>query len=358
MRAAVCREFREPLSVEEVELSAPLEDEVSVDLAYCAVCHSDVTSVDGGWGGRLPAVYGHEASGTVSELGAGVEGISLGDRVVVTLLRSCGSCAYCRRDEPVFCNGSFARTTSALTASDGTAIRAGLRCGAFAESVVVHRSQVAVVNDGVPLDAAALLACGVLTGTGAALRTAAVAAGSSVVVVGIGGVGVNVVQGARLRGAGRIIAIDLSREKLELATRFGATHTIEGGNDGLVAAVAELTDGIGADYAFCSVGATAVMAETVSLCRRGGTAVMVGIPPNDSVLSLDAVALPDSGLRLLGSKMGASRLEPDLAELCECYLAGSLLLDELISKRRPLEEVNEALEDVRTGSVLRTVIEL
>lgn len=358
MRAAVCRSFGASLSVEEVELGPPLEGEVRVDVAYCAVCHSDVTSVEGGWGGRLPAVYGHEASGVVTGTGAGVGDLAVGDRVVVTLLRSCGRCAYCTRGEPVFCSGSFERSSSALTGAGGEPIRAGLRCGAFAEEVVVHRSQVARIPAEVPLDSAALLACGVLTGTGAAIRTAAVAAGSSVVVVGIGGVGVNVVQGARLRGAERIIAVDLSPEKLELAQAFGATHTLLAGNGSLRDDVAELCDGVGADYAFCSVGSSSVMADTVSLCRRGGTAVMVGIPPNDAVLSLDAVALPDSGLRVVGSKMGGSHLAPDLEELCERYLDGSLLLDELISKRRPLEGINEALEDVRAGSVLRTVIEL
>lgn len=357
MRAAVCREFGRPLVVEDVEIDAPGPGEVLVDVAACAICHSDVTFIDGDWGGELPAVYGHEAAGTIAETGPGVTGLSPGDKAVVSLIRSCGSCFYCRRGEPAFCTGTFGRDRrSPLTDGSGAEVGYGLQTAAFAEQVVVHESQIARVPADMALDSASLLACGVITGVGAILNTAKVEPGSSVVVIGIGGVGVNALQGARLAGAERIIAVDVVDEKLHLARRFGATETLDGRRADLADAVRELTAQRGADYVVASVGAAPVMERAVSLCRRGGTAVLVGIPPIGATMTLDAIAVPDDGLRILGSKMGAAVLEDDVAKMVGYYREGSLLLDELISSRRPLEEINDAIDEVRTGSALRSVI--
>lgn len=357
MRAAVCRQFGSPLVVEDVELEAPGPGEVRVEVAACAICHSDLTFIDGGWGGDLPAIYGHEAAGTITEIGPEVTGLAPGDRVVVSLIRSCGSCFYCRRGEPTFCTGTFERDRrSPLRDQNGAEVGYGLHTAAFAEQVVVHNSQVAPIPDDLALDSASLLACGVITGVGAVLNTAKVEPGSSVVVIGIGGVGVNALQGARLAGAERIIAVDVLDEKLDLARRFGATDTVHSGQVDLAEEVFDLTEKRGADYVVVSIGAAAVMEQAVSLCRRGGTAVLVGIPRSGVTLTLDAVAVPDGGLRILGSKMGAARLRDDVAKMVDCYRDGSLLLDELISSRRPLGEVNDAIDEARTGSALRSVI--
>lgn len=359
MRAAVCRGFGEPLAVEELELAAPGPDEVRVDIAACAVCHSDVTFADGAWGGTLPAVYGHEAAGRVSEVGPGVTAVAPGDPVVVTLIRSCGRCWACRRGDPVLCAATFPLDErSPLTDAAGAPVGHGLRTAAFAEQVVVHVSQLAAVPKELPLDAASLLACGVITGAGAVLNTARVEPGSTVVVIGIGGVGVNAVQGARIAGAERIVAVDLVEEKLALAGRFGATDTVAAGSTDVAEAVRELTDGRGADYVFASVGAGPVMEQAVGLCRRGGTAVMVGIPGNGVRLDLDGIAIPNDGLRILGSKMGSARLAEDIPRMLGHWERGELLLEELISSRHPLEGINDAFDEVRRGGALRSVVVL
>ncbi len=356
MRAAVCREAGGPMSIEQVEIAAPGPGEVKVDIAACAVCHSDLTFADGAWGGALPAVYGHEAAGRVSELGDGVEGLSRGEPVVVTLVRSCGKCWYCRRGEPVFCSTTFALDeASPLRDASGERVVQGLRTAAFAEQVVVHASQVAPLPAELPLDAASLLACGVITGVGAVLNTARVEPGSTVVVIGIGGVGINAVQGARIARAERIVAVDLVPEKLELARRFGATDTLSGSSD-VALAVRELTGGRGADYVFASVGAAPVMEQAVALCRRGGTAVLVGIPGNGTRLDLDGIALPNDGLRVLGSKMGSARIGEDIPRMIGHWSRGELLLEELISSRHRLEGIDDAFAEVRRGEALRSVI--
>lgn len=360
MRAAVCRSFDAPLVVEDLELAAPGPEEVEVDVVACAVCHSDVTFASGAWGGQLPAVYGHEAAGRVRAVGPGVTAVAPGDPVVVALIRSCGACPSCRRGEPVFCTATFPLDErSPLTDAAGGPVGHGLRTAAFAERAVVHASQVVPVPAELPLDAASLLACGVITGAGAVLNTAGVEAGSTVVVIGVGGVGINAVQGARIAGAERVVAVDLVPEKLALAGRFGATDTVAAGAAGaadVVDAVRELTGGAGADYVFASVGAAPVMEQAVALCRRGGTAVLVGIPAAGARLALDAVAIPNDGLRVLGSKMGAARLAEDIPRMLGHWSRGELLLEELISSRHPLEGINDAFDEVRAGGALRTVI--
>ncbi len=357
MKAAVCRSFGAPLRIEQVDLDRPGPGEIRIDVAACAICHSDVTFLDGSWGGALPAIYGHEAAGTISAVGAGVKGLAVGDHVIATLIRSCGSCFYCRRGLPTFCVGAFLRdAASLLVDSDGVAITAGMHTGAFAEQVVVHASQVARIPADMPLESASLLSCGVITGVGAVRNTAQVAPGSTVVVIGIGGVGVNAVQGARLAGAEHVVAIDLLDAKLALAREFGATHTLRADDPDLAAAVRALTDQRGADYVFAAVGAPSVMEQAVSLCRPGGTAVLVGIPGSGATMTLDAVTVPNDGLHILGSKMGQTLLATDIPRLISEYENGTLLLDELISGRWGLERINEAVDEVRTGSPLRHVI--
>ncbi len=357
MKAAVCREHGKPLVIENLALDEPKTGEVRVKIAACAICHSDIIYMDGGWGGELPAVYGHEASGIVERVGPGVSLVKPGDHVVVTLIRSCGHCFFCAQGDPHICETRFPLDfSSPLHGDGGEKIVHGLRTGAFAEQVVVDASQVVVIPDSVPLDSASLLACGVITGLGAVVNTAKVAPGSSVVVVGTGGVGLNSVQGAALAGAKSIVALDLADGKLEAARSFGATHTINTANENALGKIQSLTGGRGADYVFVTVGSTAAIEQSVDFARRGGTICIVGMPPSGAMAAFEAVNIADSGKKLIGSKMGSTRLQIDMPGLVDLYQQGRLKLDELISERYPLEEINAAIDSVRRGDALRNVI--
>jgi Zn-dependent alcohol dehydrogenase len=358
VKAAVCYDFGRPLVVEELDIDPPQVGEIKVDVAACAICHSDIYSVRGEWGGEPPIVAGHEVAGTVSELGAGVTAVRPGERVVVSLLRSCGSCFFCSIGRPYNCEGEFAlRRETRLHAKDGTPVAQGVYTGGFAEQVVVDQSQVVKIpSEEIPFDSASLLACGVATGVGAVTNTADVAFGSSVVVVGIGGVGINCVQGAALSGAATIIAVDILDSKLDAARRFGATHTINAREQEPGPAVLELTGGRGADYAFAATGSSKVISQILDMVRKGGVAVVVGMPPNEDVeFTINAHTLTwDRTLK--GSFMGSTCLAVDVPRLAELYLRGRLKLDELITGRYPLERINEAIESVERGEALRNVI--
>ena len=222
MRAAVCRAFGEPLVIEDLRLDPIEPHQVRVEVAACAICHSDIHYADGSWGGALPAVYGHEAAGTVAEIGDEVRHVAVGDRVAISLIRACGACAQCRRGYEVFCEAGLGPTAARLRTSGDEPVAAGLRCGAFAEEVTVHRSQVVPIPGELDWPAAALLGCGVITGVGAVVNTSTVDETSTVLVVGAGGVGLNAVQAAALVGAPVIVAVDTVDSKLGDARRFGA----------------------------------------------------------------------------------------------------------------------------------------
>ncbi len=357
MKAAVCREFGKPLAIEELDLAEPRAGEVKVKLAACAICHSDLLFMAGAWGGGLPAVAGHEAAGIVEEVGVGVAGVGPGDHVVVTLVRSCGHCPFCARGERQLCETRLPLDLrSPLSAGDGAPIRQGLRTAAFAEKVVVDASQVALIPREVPLDSACLLACGVITGVGAVLNTAAIRPGSHVATIGTGGVGLNCVQGAALGGARTNIAIDLSNRKLAAARTFGASHAINPGQEDVRAVVRSLTDGRGADYVFVAAGSAAAIEQGARLLCRGGTLVVVGMTADGVQIHFEAVDIADNALRILGSKMGSVRMPFDVQMLADWYLKGRLKLDELISGRYPLEEINEAIASAAGGDALRNVI--
>lgn len=357
MKAAVCRGFGQPLVIEDVALAAPGPGEVQVKVAACAICHSDILFCEGAWGGVLPAVYGHEAAGIVEAVGTGVSNVRLGDRVLVTLIRSCGRCHYCAQGDPVRCEASFALDArSPLSGADGRPITQGMRTGAFAEAVTVDASQLARLDVDVPLDSAALLSCGVITGFGAVVNTADFRAGSSAVVIGTGGVGLNAVQGAAVAGAVSVIALDVSDTKLDAARRFGATHSVNVGRSDARPIVLGLTSGRGADYVFVTVGAKSAIEQGFRLLRKGGALVIVGMTPDDVMIEFDACTLAGAEQRILGSKMGSTRLAMDIPRYIALYRQGRLKLDELISGRYPLERINDAIADVRRGDVLRNVI--
>ena len=356
-RAAVCRSFGAPLTLEEIELAEPAQGEIRVAIKACAICHSDIFYLDGAWGGELPAVYGHEAAGVVEAVGPGVTRVKVGDRVVATLIRACGGCASCAGGAPVFCEEVFPLDRrSPITGKDGESIVHGMRIGAFAEHVVVDQSQVAAVPQGVPFDVASLIACGVLTGFGAVVNTAEVGAGKSVVVIGCGGVGLNSVQGARVVGATPIIAIDVADGKLAAAKAFGATHTINARTDDVAARVAEFTGGAKADFVFVTVGVGGAAEQAISLMRRNGATVLVGMPPSGVRASFDPGWIAADGQRIIGSKMGSARLAVDVPKIVELYAQGRLKLDELITERFAFENINDAIASSRAGAALRNVV--
>ena len=355
--AAVCREFGAPLVIEQVELAEPSAGEVRVSVKACAICHSDIMYIDGHWGGDLPAVFGHEAAGVVEFVGQDVEGIEVGDHVVVTLIRSCGECRYCEQERNVLCEKTFPLDQqSPLADSTGTTLQHGLRTGAFAEQVVVDQSQVCVIPPDIDTAAASLLACGVITGLGAVQNTAQLPAGSSVVVIGCGGVGLNSIQGAQLSGASQVIAVDIEQSKLEAAKQFGATDVINSGKVDAVDAVRSMTGGRGADYVFVAVGAKPVIDQSMSYLASGGTMVMVGMPATGVFGEYDPGDLAARSQRILGSKMGSSRVRVDIPRLVDSYRGGELKLDELISGRFPLADINEAIAGVKDGTALRNVV--
>ena len=355
IKAAICHEFGKPLAIEEVSLAAPGPGEITVDLKACAICHSDISYADGAWGGPLPAVYGHEAAGVVSRAGLGVEGLAVGDHVVVTLIRSCGHCHYCGRGSRVMCEEVFPLDQKGpITGPDGRAYEQSMRTGAFAEKVVVHHSQAVVVPKELDFASASLLACGVITGFGAVVNTARVRPGQTVAVIGCGGVGLNSVQGAALAGASLVAAIDLSDDKLRAASRFGATHGFSPAD--APSEVMALTENRGVDFVFVTVGAKAAFDGAFSLLTKNGAVVIVGMPPTGVFASYDPGTMAAWNQKILGSKMGETDIARDIPRLVEHYRAGRLKLDELVSGRYPLEGINDAIASVKAGKALRNVI--
>lgn len=357
VKAAVCRAFGAPLSIEEISVADPGPGQVKVDVEACAICHSDIHFIDGAWGGRLPAIYGHEAAGRVSAVGEGVDNVAVGDRVVVSLIRSCGECPGCQKGMPVTCTGRFSiDETRPLVGPDGETFVHGLKTGTFAEAAIVDHSQVVTIPDDIPVTSAALLGCGVITGFGAVTNTARMEAGSDVAVIGCGGVGLNAVQGAAIAGAAQVIAIDIADDKLAAARAFGATAGVAVGADDVADQVRALTGGAGVDYVFVTVGAKPAIEQAFSLVAPGGAVVLVGMTASGVMVEIDATDIAGNSQRVLGSKMGAGRLPVDIPLLVSLYQSGRLKLDELVSKTYPIEEINEAIDAVKRGEARRNVI--
>ena len=353
IKAAVSRAFQEPMTIEDLNLAPPGPGEVEVTLKACAVCHSDIAYADGAWGGKMPAVYGHEAAGIVSDLGPGTTGLNLGDRVIVTLIKSCGGCPSCGAGLPAICGESLPATP--LTTAEGDPVFRAMYCGAFAERTVVHQSQLAAIPDDMPFDVASLLSCGVITGVGSVVNAAKLRPGEDAVVIGAGGVGLNAIQGARIAGASRIVAVDLSAEKLDDAMEFGATDGVLASEGDPVARVKELL-GKPADAVFVTVGATPVFNVAPDYLGPGGRVVLVGIPPSGTPATYAPDVLSSAGQSLIGTKMGNTVLSRDIPWLTQLYGQGRLKLNELISGRWSLEQINEAIADTKTGTARRNVI--
>ncbi|HCG00730.1 MAG TPA: zinc-binding dehydrogenase [Chloroflexi bacterium] len=358
MKAAVCYAFDRPLSVEEVRILPPQRGEVMVKLAATAICHSDIHFLSGARDVPAPMVVGHEAAGVVHEVGEGVTLVNQGRRVVVSLLRSCGRCEFCIAGETFLCDFPFAlNTESRLRNSSGEPLPdRGMNVSAFAEYAIVDQSQLVPLPDDVQFDRACLLACGVITGVGAIVNTANTRPGQSVVVVGTGGVGLNAIQGALIAGANPIIAVDVLAEKLSSAIEFGATHTVQLGRDDVPGAVRGVTGGKGAHVVAITTGVPEAVSLGIELVRPGGSLVLVGLPSPHATVPFQIRSFVNSGARILGSPMGSTRLREDVPWLVDLYRAGRLKLDELITGRYPLDQINEAIASTQRGEALRNVI--
>ena len=363
MQAAVFREPGQPVEVCDVELEPPQAGEALVRIAACGVCASDLHVVDGDLPEPVPLVLGHEASGVVVDTGPGVERVGEGDHVVLALVPSCGECEACLRGRPNFCElgGRMAATGTLADGSSRLSLRGETlhhfnSVSSFAEYAVVPESAAVPIRRDVPLDVAALFGCAVLTGWGAVTRTAAVQEGASVAVWGCGGVGLSTVQAARLAGAQPIVAVDVRPEKLELAERLGATATVRARPTADTARrVRHLAGGAGVDYAFEAIGREETIREAWNAVRPGGTAVVIGLPPKGSTLTIDAWGLINEKT-LKGCYLGSVRLDEDVRRLVDLYAAGELRLDELVSDRIALAELPQAFDRLRAGDALRQLV--
>ena len=332
IKAAVAYEFGTPLTIEDIHLRAPQGSEVEVTLDAVAICHSDISFADGGWGGSLPAVFGHEAAGRVSAIGPHVRGLAAGDSVIVTVIRACGSCLSCAGGKPTVCETPYDGTKGPLSLPDGSPVNQAMASGAFAEKVVVEQAQVVKISADIPKESAALIACGVITGVGAVVNAAGLRAGQDVVVIGAGGVGLNAIQGARIAGARRIVAVDMSEEKLEIAKEFGATDGVLG-SDAKPWRAAQKAMGRGADAVIVTVGAIPAYNQAPRYLAMGGKVIMVGMPHSGAMSSYEPVMLAATGQGMVGSKMGDVVIQRDIPWMVDLYLQGRLKLDVLISGR-------------------------
>jgi S-(hydroxymethyl)glutathione dehydrogenase/alcohol dehydrogenase len=363
IRAAVLHEPRRPLVIEEVELAPPRDDEVLVRVAAAGVCHSDVRLADGELGdGRWPMVMGHEGAGVVEEVGSTVTHVTPGDHVGLCIVPACRACQECRAGRFHLCvpagehgpHGVLMDGTSRLSLLDDTPLQHALMTSCFAERTVVPAAGAVPVPFDLPLWQASLLGCGVVTAFGAVRNVARVAPGESAVVVGCGGVGLQVIAALHLAGADPIVAVDLDPAKLELAMGRGATHGVESGSASTAARVAKLT-GRGADHAFEVVGRPETMRLAWDCVRPGGTAVVVGLAPKGIDVTLPAIEfLSDKGIR--GSYYGSGDAAADIPRLAELALAGDLDLAGVVSAVEPLDAVNDALDRLRDGEGARTVL--
>jgi S-(hydroxymethyl)glutathione dehydrogenase/alcohol dehydrogenase len=357
MKAAVCYEFKKPLVIEDVTLREPGKGEVKIRVAATAICHSDVHDCKGEMPGGTGFIPGHEVAGHIDKVGEGVTGVKKGDPVVVSLLASCGRCYYCVTGMPHLCLHRFDPPQEPRVRNKkGQPLELKGNTGGFAEYVVVDESQVVVVPKDMPMDRAALLACGVITGFGGVVNRAEVQPFQSVVVMGAGGVGINAIQGAAYTGAYPIIAVDVLENKLKMARQFGATHTVNAKSEKAVEEVTQLTNGRGAEFVFVTVGSVAAIKQGLSFTGLRGTVVLIGLPNYTDQFSFVPLDIIPTEKNIIGSFMGATNLKVDIPNLITLYRTGKLKLDELITGRFPLEKINEAMALTETGEGLRNVI--
>ncbi len=366
MRAAVLNEIPGDLVIEDIAIDAPGPHEVVVRTAAAGLCHSDLHFMEGKFVAPTPLVLGHESAGVVEAVGAEVTYVEPGDHVITCLSMFCGHCEFCLAGRPALCDrigvdrpgGSPPRLSR-----NGQACGQFAGLGSFAESMLVHEHATVKIPEHIPLDRAALVGCGVTTGVGAVFRTARVEAASTVAVIGCGGVGLNCVQGAALAGASRVVAIDTNPMKLKLAEQFGATDLIDASAVDPVAEIRRLFPGVagmlgtggGVDYAFEAIGLKETAEQAFAILKKGGTATVIGMIPPGVKLELPGVDFL-SEKKIQGSSMGSNRFRQDMPRYLDLYLDGRLKLDELVSARIALEDINEGFAAMRRGEVARAVI--
>ena len=359
MKAAVMRENNAPLQIEEVAIDDPGPGEVLVKTAASGICHSDLTVIEGGLPFPPPAVLGHEPAGVVETVGEGVLEFVPGDHVIGCLSSWCGECKFCTGGRPYLCPTQYLGRPEGMNArlcdSGGEAIGQFANLSSFAEKMLCPQRSLVKIRDDMPLDRASLIGCGVTTGLGAALNTVNIPAGASVVIIGLGGVGLSALQGARIVGAGKIIAVDTQTWKFSLAQDLGATDCVDATDGDPVAAIHALTDG-GADFVFECIGLVPTVQQAIAMTGRGGTTVLVGVVPMMEVVPVSAADLVLQEKTVTGSYMGSNRFRFDMPKYVDFYLDGRLHLDEMISSRISLDEINDGFDRMRKGEVARQVI--
>src|SRR5499426_1036699 len=361
MRASVLFQQGQPLRTEELELESPRAGEVAVRMTASGVCHSCLHAADGSWQGvPVPIVLGDEGAGVVESVGPGTQGLAVGDHVVLSWAPTCGRCHYCVIGRPNLCErrqpgrGVLPDGTTRMTLR-GQRVHHYGHVATYASRTVVHESCAIRIDPAMPLDRAALIGCSVMTGVGAVLNTAAVSAGASMAVFGVGGVGLNVVQGGAMVAAHPIIAVDLLPTKLEHARAVGATHAIDASRQDPAAAIRAIT-GRGADFTFVAVGATRPITQALEALAPGGTCVLIGVPETGATVPLDARPVVTAERVIRGSSYGSARTREDLPRLANLYLAGKLQIDQLITRRYDLGEANEAFRALAAGELARGLI--
>lgn len=361
MKAAVVHQITGVFDVEDgIEIAAPIGHEVLVDVKASGLCHSDLHLAENDFGYPLPMILGHEVAGVVTAIGPDVRDFAVGDHVVGSLVQSCGRCASCRAGRSYQCAHPEETLRdpadgSRLSAA-GVPVNQGMGLAGFAEQALIHENQLAKVPDALPFPQASLLGCGTVTGAGAAINTAGVRPGDTVAVIGAGGVGLNVISGAKLAGAVRIIAIDLQPAKLELARKFGATDVVSPAETDAVAAVQQLTGG-GVDHAFEVIGLKSTSEQAIKMARVGGGAFLIGVHKPGATIEVDAlVDLLTMQKKVQGVFMGSTNIKHDIPMYAELYLQGRFNLDELVSREIGIDEINEAYAELKGGTIARSVI--
>jgi S-(hydroxymethyl)glutathione dehydrogenase/alcohol dehydrogenase len=361
-KAAVLTGQDAPMEVrDDVELAPPGPGEVRIKMGASGVCHSDLSVKNGTIPLPTPIVLGHEGAGTVEELGDGVTGLAVGDKVVLSFVPFCGECYACKRHQGYLCEkaaaaatGGLLDGTTRLTSGGAPLFQMGM-LGTFGEQAIVPAISTVKIDDDVPLDIAALIGCGVLTGVGAALNTADIRQGDTVMVIGCGGVGLNVIQGAKLAGAGEIIAVDTFDSKLEMAKEFGATSVVNATDEDPVAAA--MANGRGVDVAFEVIGIKPTMEQAINAVRSGGEVILVGVPRMDVMLEINpAFTFLYVNKAIKGCWYGSANVQEDVPKLLDLWRKGDLKLEELISKRIGVEDVDAAFDAMGSGEVARSVI--
>jgi Zn-dependent alcohol dehydrogenase len=360
-RAAVLHEVKKPLTVEDVEIMEPGPHEVRVRWVANGVCHSDLHVMTGDYPHPLPVVLGHEAAGVVEKVGPGVETVQAGDHVCSSYIPSCGRCAYCIGGQPTMCalrdkpRWFMLDGTSRITSGHGVPLHVFLQVAGYATHAVLPEPSVIPIRKDAPLDVVCLVSCGVLAGAGPVFNRAKVPPGASVAVWGCGGVGLNTIQAARMVGAGKIIAVDVMKQKLQWAEEFGATHVVDASKSDPVAEVQRISGMGGVDFAFEVVGTQRTIEQALLATHRGGTCVVVGVSPAGTRLSIDPLLFLQQRV-LTGSSFGGGRQRTDVPMLIDLYMNGKYKLDEMITRRVGLDELNGAFDAMVAGEVKRSVV--